>query len=71
MYCESEEQLKTHIYSHRLFYLRKDIAQTLTKGVIDILAAPDTETAWDDILANLPEAHEPDLSAGFDSLNDE
>jgi hypothetical protein len=68
MYCESEEQLKSHDYSHRRFYVRKDIAQTLTKQVIDILAAPDTETAWDEVMRNIPEAHEPDLSTDFEDL---
>ena len=62
MYCESEEQLNNHKFMQRRFYVRKDVAQTLTKGIIDILAAPDTATAWGDIMRSLPEANEPDLS---------
>jgi hypothetical protein len=41
-----------------LFQLAKDVAQSLTKQLIDILAAPDTATAWDEIFRKLPEANE-------------
>jgi hypothetical protein len=44
--------------TNRQFAVAKDVAQSSTKQLIDILAAPDTATAWDEIFRKLPEAKE-------------
>ena len=59
MYYESEEKVEGRQLTNRQFAVAKDVAQSLTKQLIDILAAPDTDTAWDDIMDRLPEANEP------------
>jgi len=58
MYYESEEKVEGRQLSNRQFAVAKDVAQSLTKQLIDILAAPDTATAWDEIFRKLPEAKE-------------
>jgi hypothetical protein len=45
MYCESEEKVEGRQLTNRQFAVAKDVAQSLTKQLIDILAAPDTATA--------------------------
>jgi hypothetical protein len=66
MYCEDEDAVMNHKATFKRFVVRKNDAQTIAKQIIDILAAPDTETAWEHVLKNIPEAHEPDWAAeGF------
>jgi hypothetical protein len=58
MYYESEEKVEGRQLSNRQFVVAKDVAQSLTKQLIDIFAAPDTATAWDHLFRKLPEANE-------------
>jgi hypothetical protein len=58
MYYESEEKVEGRQVSNRQFVVAKDVAHSLTKQLIDIFAAPDTDTAWDHIFRTLPEANE-------------
>lgn len=70
-YYEDDEAVSNHRHTFRKFIVQKNDAQSIAKQIIDILAAPDTETAWDHVMRNLPEANEPDLSADFDELREE
>ena len=45
MYCESEEKVEGRQLTNRQFAVAKDVAESLTKQLIDILAAPDMATA--------------------------
>jgi hypothetical protein len=59
MYAESEEKLKNHEFTNHRFFVLKDVAQSVSTQIMDILAAPDTATAWSNIMDDIPEANEP------------
>jgi len=53
MYSESPEQLGN--YKARQFQLDKRDAQTLAWGILGIVNAPDTQTAWENIAKSIEE----------------
>jgi len=63
-YAESEEEALNHQYKFRRFFLKRDKAELLLKGLQTVLSAPDAETAWEQIASN---AVDPDCSNAVNS----
>ena len=67
MYAESAEKLADHEFTSHRFFLPKEDALTLAKGIADVLAAPSTAAAWENVYDHLPECSEPnDLFEGIE-----
>jgi hypothetical protein len=63
MYYESEADIAAKAHKNRRFFIKKDNAMLLAKGIIDILNAASTQEAWENI------AKEVDVH-GCDDLDD-
>lgn len=48
-YFESPEDYQERKHKCRRFFIRKDEARALAQGIMEILAMPDTDAAWDEI----------------------
>ena len=55
-YAESAEEALNHQFKFKRFLMRKDTARLLWEGLSVILIAPDTDSAWEHIANNCPEA---------------
>ena len=67
-YAESAEEALNHQFKFKRFIMRKDTAHFLWKGLSEILLAPDTDSAWEHIANNCPEAN---CNFGDDDLTQE
>jgi hypothetical protein len=55
-YAESAEDALNHQFKFKRFLMQKTTAHLLWEGLSGILLAPDTESAWEHIANNCPEA---------------
>jgi hypothetical protein len=55
-YAETAEEALNHQFKFKRLIIRKDTAHLLSKGLSEILLAPDTDFAWQHIANNCPEA---------------
>ena len=55
LYSEPSTEPSGIIHKAHQFEVRKTVAETFANSILEILAAPDSETAWDNIMKNLDE----------------
>ncbi len=48
-YAESAEEAENHQFKFKRFFMQKGVAQMLSKSLVELLAAPAAETAWEQI----------------------
>jgi hypothetical protein len=55
-YAESAEEAENHQFKFKRFFMRRGTAQMLSKSLSELLSAPDTESAWEQIANNPADA---------------
>jgi hypothetical protein len=55
-YAESAEEAENHQFTFKRFFMRRGTAQMLSKSLSELLSAPDTESAWEQVANNSADA---------------